>query len=86
MKLVGMLKLTETFKSNSKFELLKKIEVGDILQLSLEVGRKERGPHSGLYATNIMITNVNHLEYKPVFKSLTEVDTLLSRMKYEEIT
>ncbi len=85
MKLKTYITITGKYKGSSKHEFFKQLQIGDTIEVSTELARKQRGPTGGLYATDVFLKNT-HLDKNAVYStSMTMMVKALDKMEYVEI-
>jgi hypothetical protein len=85
MKLKTYITITGKYKGSSKHEFFKQLQIGDTIEVSTELARKERGPSSGLFATNVQLANMARPGVEPYIISMTMMVKALDKMEYVEI-
>jgi len=82
IRLLGTIKVTETYSGKSKFDFWKEVQVGDII--SVEIPIKPTGSNGGrIYSPPLFLQNKsNNTNFSGGFN---EVQVYLNKIKYEEV-
>jgi acyl dehydratase len=84
MKLKTYITITGKYKGSSKHEFFKQLQIGDTVEVSIELARKQRGRTGGLHATEVFLKNT-HLDKNAEYStSMTMMVKALDKMEYVE--
>ncbi len=83
MKLTNYITITGPYKGSSKRPFFKSLQVGDTVEVSIEVEPIIRA-RTGLFATMVTMTNCNRPEVEPFEDSMTMTSKALDKMEFVE--